>query len=458
MNLSIRKWLAFVLEKIPISNVGTLYRAIAKSMLSRYSVYLVNLVSMAVLARLFTPKQFGVIGAVSIVSTFLQMFIESGLGPAIINQKELSHEDRNGIFTLTLLLGFCATLLLLLLANPIESFYRIEGVSLVTKYAAISALSSGASIYVTATLNRDRHFFRIAQAGLIAEISTLIIVVSLLQIVSPLHALASRIVAIPTINFFILYYFSKGTEFGQPKLGTKLSAVKPLLAFSLFQFGFNFINFFSRNLDNILVGRYLGAVSLGIYDKAYALMRYPLMLLTFSMTPAIQPVMMRYAHDPIQAEKIHSDFVFKLSFIGIAAGLNVLVFSKWIVLILLGNQWTEVIPIINILALSIPIQVVLSTSGSFFQAMNRPDILFLSGFLSAILMVIAIVYGIIVQRDMILLSWNLLLVFSLSFFQAYYFLYKYCFQKNVITFLQKIAVPIFLQLFMISAYAWLSLR
>ena len=140
-----------------------------------------------------------------------------------------------------------------------------------------------------------------------------------------------------------------------------------------------------------MVGRYLGAVSLGIYDKAYALMRYPLMLLTFAMAPAIQPVMRQYAHDPIQAEKIHSNFVFKLSFIGIAAGLIVLVLSKWIVLVLLGNQWIEVIPIISVLALSIPIQIILSTSGSFFQAMNRPDILFVSGFLSAILMVIGII-------------------------------------------------------------------
>ena len=445
MNLSIKKWISFIVKKYNISNIGILYKAIAKSMLSRYSVYLVNLVSMAVLARLFTPKQFGVIGAVAIVSTFLQMFIESGLGPAIINQKELSNEDRNGIFTLTLVLGICASVLLLLLANPIESFYRIDGVSLVARYAALSAFSSGGLIYVTATLNRDQRFFRIAQAGLIAEISSLIIVVSLLQFVSPLHALASRIVAVPTINFLILYFFSKETEFGQPNLGTKFSAIKPLLSFSLFQFGFNFINFFSRNLDNILVGRYLGAVSLGIYDKAYALMRYPLMLLTFAMAPAIQPVMRQYAHDPIQAEKIHSNFVFKLSFIGIAAGLIVLVLSKWIVLVLLGNQWIEVIPIISVLALSIPIQIILSTSGSFFQAMNRPDILFVSGFLSAILMVIGIIYGVIIQKDMILLSWNLLLAFTLNFFQAYYFLYKYCFQKNVIFFFRKMIIPIFIQ-------------
>jgi PST family polysaccharide transporter len=69
--------------------------------------------------------------------------------------------------------------------------------------------------------------------------------------------------------------------------------------------------------------------------------------------------------------------------------------------------------------------------------MNRLGMPFVSGFLSAILMVIAIIYGVLVQHDIVLLSWDLLLTFSLNFFQAYYFLYKYCFQKSVIFFSEK---------------------
>jgi PST family polysaccharide transporter len=167
----------------------------------------------------------------------------------------------------------------------------------------------------------------------------------------------------------------------------------------------------------------MGAGMLGAYDKAYQLMKYPLMLLTFAMTPAIQPVIRKHAGDPVQVESIHRDFTFKLSLIGAAAGLAMFVLADWAVLIALGDQWLEVIPVIRILAIAIPVQVVLSTSGSFFQAMNRADLLFLSGTLSAVVMVGAIVAGII-QRDIELLCWCLVAAFHINFVQAYYYMYR----------------------------------
>jgi O-antigen/teichoic acid export membrane protein len=89
----------------------------------------------------------------------------------------------------------------------------------------------------------------------------------------------------------------------------------------------------------------------------------------------------------------------------------------------LGEQWADVIPIIRILAIAIPVQVVLSTSGSFFQTMNRADLLFLSGTLSALIMVTAIIAG-IVQRNVILLCWYLVTAFHINFFQVYYCMYR----------------------------------
>jgi O-antigen/teichoic acid export membrane protein len=63
------------------------------------------------------------------------------------------------------------------------------------------------------------------------------------------------------------------------------------------------------------------------------------------------------------------------------------IMAEWIVLLALGNQWTGVIPVIRILAIAIPVQVVLSTSGSFFHAMNWADLLLLSRALSPVIMV-----------------------------------------------------------------------
>jgi len=254
-----------------------------------------------------------------------------------------------------------------------------------------------------------------------------------MHVIDPLHALASRAVFGAVVGFMAAYYFSGATEFGRPVLGKKLSAIKPLLSFSMYQFGFNFINYFSRNLDNILVGKYLGASSLGVYEKAYQLMAYPLQLLTHAFTPAIQPVLRQYAHDVEKIEHIHRDFTFKLSLLGAAAGLAMFLLADIIVKVALGPNWAGVVPLIHVLAIAIPVQIVLSTSGSFFQTMNRPDLLFISGFLSAIVMVAAIIWG-IVQRDMIAMAWALVTAFHFNFFQAYFVMYSRIFKVNLLKF------------------------
>jgi len=413
-----------------------LYRSVGKSIIGRYSVYAVNLLSMMLLARIFTPQIFGTVASIGVFYLFFQMMAEAGLGPAIINIDKLEHDNRNGLFGLTLIAG--ATLgILFFLSTPIfVDFYQQPNVHIVIPFVSISLFFFSAAIVPTAFLLRDQSFFRIANAGVASEVISTVTTIILSKFTEPLYALASKAIFSSATYFSVVYYFSKTTEFGRPKWGTKFSAIKPLLSFSSYQFSFNFINYFARNLDNILVGKYMGAVSLGVYDKAYQLMRYPLMLLTFAMTPAIQPAIRKYANDKEKIFAIHKDFTFKLSLIGASAGLMMFILSDWIVQLMLGPQWHAVIPIIQVLSISIPAQVVLSTSGSFFQAMNRSDLLFYSGLLSTLILVVAISWG-IYNRDMISLSWALVVSFHINFIQAYCILHIKLFGRGLLSFFCK---------------------
>lgn len=392
-------------------------------MLGRYAVYAVNLLSMMLLARIFTPETFGTVAAIMVFFVFFQLMAEAGLGPAIINLNHLAQDDRNGLFGLTLVIGLLLAALFAALAPVFLAFYQLPRVDEVVPYIALSVLFFAVSIVPNALLLREQAFFRIANGGLAAEVVSTAATITLTQFIDPLHALAAKGAFSAATLFSVLWFFSAKTEFGRPMPGRKFSAIKPLLGFSGYQFGFNFINYFSRNLDNILVGKYMGATTLGNYDKAYQLMRYPLLLLTFAMTPAIQPVIRQHAGDPRKVEEIHRDFTFKLSLLGAAAGLAMYVLAEWIILIALGKQWLDVVPIIRILAIAVPVQVVLSTSGSFFQAMNRADLLFACGVFSAGVMVTAIVLG-IVARDIEMLCWGLVAAFHINFIQAYYYMYR----------------------------------
>ncbi|MEY8251900.1 MAG: lipopolysaccharide biosynthesis protein [Colwellia sp.] len=400
-----------------------LVRALAHSLGGRYAVYGVQLVSMMVLARLFTPEQFGFFAVIQVFSIFFVLFSEMGLGPALINEKKIGAKMRDGVFSLTWIIGAGLGLLFWLAAPAISWFYENSLYSLLVIPVAISVTFNTALIVPLASLTKDQLFFSIARCDVFAELGSLALVLGLIGVIDPIWALACKPLAVALIKALLLWLASAGTITGRAGMSRDFDQVKPLLSFATYQLGFNILNYFSRNLDNILVGKYFGVISLGVYDKAYQLMRYPLMLLTFAMGPAIQPVLTEIKHDRHEFERLHNKFVKYMSLLGLVVGVAVYLLSELIVQILLGSQWAAVTPLLQILSITIPIQIVLSSSGGFFQAAGRADLLFKCGIFSSITNITAIAMGIWLG-NLEILCWAILCSFSLNFFQCYYTLGK----------------------------------
>ena len=83
--------------------------AILQSLLGKYSLYVCQMLSLAVLARLFTPDIFGTLAALQVLIIFFQLLATSGLGPAIIYKDQILQLERDGVFSVTCIIGivFC---------------------------------------------------------------------------------------------------------------------------------------------------------------------------------------------------------------------------------------------------------------------------------------------------------------------------------------------------------------
>lgn len=415
--------------------------SLMKSVAGRYAVYVVQLVSMVIMARIFTPENFGVFAIIHVFSAFFILFSEMGLGPALIDQKTVSRRMRDGVFSVTWIIGFVLATLFVLSGPVISSFYSNDLYHTLVIPLAISIVFSTAAIVPLASLQKESRFILIARCDGLAEIFSLIGVLILVMNIEPIVALSIKPLIAAIFRLLFLWRASKETSTGQAIFGRYLGEIKQLLSFSLYQFGFNIVNYFSRNLDNILVGKYFSTASLGAYDKAYQLMRYPLMLLTFAMNPAIQPVLTELKDNPIEFERLHNKFVRYMSLLGLIIGISVCFLAEWIVIILLGSQWLNVIPLLEILSLTIPIQIVLSSSGGFFQAAGRVDLLFKCGVFSSIVNVIAIIIG-VSGGTLEGLCWCLLASFSINFTQCYYVLSKYLLPSGFVLFFKQIWISV----------------
>jgi PST family polysaccharide transporter len=179
----------------------------------------------------------------------------------------------------------------------------------------------------------------------------------------------------------------------RPKWGWSAREASGLWGFAGHLVGFNTINYFSRNADGMVIGRFLGADALGAYSLAYRIMVFPVQNLTFVATRALFPVMSRRQSFPDELGQLYlrTLSVIALFTAPMMAGLFVL--REPFVLVVLGSKWTAVIQIIAFLAPVGFIQSLNCSTGTVFAARGRTDLLFRLGVFGAIVQVSAFLIG-----------------------------------------------------------------
>ncbi|WP_057832356.1 oligosaccharide flippase family protein [Colwellia sp. TT2012] len=407
-----------------------LNKAILHSLTGKYSLYIFQILSLAILSRIFTPEMFGILAALQVIVMFFQLVATSSLGPAVVYADTLSAKDRDGIFSFTLLLGLALVGVFFISADSMFVWLGLGDDSFnLTIIVCFVILASSASMLPVATLQKDSLFIDIAKADIYAEFLAFVLCITLFYLDYGFLALASKFVFVPSIRFFFYYLKSSKTTIGQPRLGRSLSSIKILLSFAKYQLGFNLLNYFSRNLDTILITKYFGVATVGLYEKSYQVMRYPLQLFTFAITPALQPVLTKYKHQVEIIEKEYYPIAFKLAMLGFFVSWVLFWGADEVIYIMFGPQWHEAGQYLSLLAVSIPLQMVLSSTGGIYQAVGQSKSQFYCGIFSSIVNVTMIIVGVYFV-DLILLCQLLVVGFVINFIQCFWVMQTRIFKRK----------------------------
>jgi PST family polysaccharide transporter len=209
-------------------------------------------------------------------------------------------------------------------------------------------------------------------------------------------------------------------------------------------------------MDNILIGKFMGDASLGLYDRAYKLMLYPVQNLTHVITPVLHPILSEYQDDKDVIYNSYKKVVKILGLIGIPISIFSFFSAAEIINVLYGAGWEKSIPVFKILACTIFIQMMLSSTGSIFQASGKTNKLFLSGTLSAILMVSGILFGVYIGK-IEYVGIGILVAFYLNFFQGFYILIHSVLQKSLFRFLVELKNLIIIGIIMMIPYLFITI-
>ncbi|MDT2882285.1 lipopolysaccharide biosynthesis protein [Lactococcus lactis] len=376
-----------------------------------YSNFLVQLIVNMILSRILTPKDYGVVAIMQVFIVFFNLMIESGMGPAIIQNKNLIKTDYKNLFSFSAIFSIILAISFGFFGNILALIYNNDVYKILTWIEAISILFNGLNIVPTAILNKRMQFKAVNFSLVFSNIFSAIIGITTAFLGFGVYALIYSAITSSLINFLLNRFFTQLTF--SKKI--KKDSIIEIWNFSKNQFGFNFINYFSRNSDNILIGKFMGATPLANYNKAYQLLMLPNQLFLGVINPVLQPVLSDYQDDVEYIKNFYYKVVHLLGLIGIPLSIFLSMSSKQIILFMFGNQWGEAVLPFSILALTVWCQLTVSTTGAIFQARNQANVLFFTGFISALILVTSIIIGIISKT-----IFGVAISLSIGFFIAFF--------------------------------------
>lgn len=411
---------------------GTLYTGIAK-----YLSIGVSIGVTAVLSRLLVPADFGIIAIASIFIGIITLLTGSGMSPAIIQDRTLNKKELKHIFSFTIYLAFVGTIIFLACAPIIKYLYNDEQLLHIYMILSINVFFSILNIVPNALLFKEKRFKYIALRTFLIQATLGIISIGCAFGGFGIYALLINPV-IGSILLFIISYSCYPIKFS---LSLDFTPIKRILPYSIYQIGFNLINYTYRNIDKLLIGKYMGFSQLGFYEKSYRLMMLPLENIANIINPVLHPLLCEYQNDHQFIFEKYKKIIQYFAYLGFPLSVLCFFSAEEMILLLFGTQWQLSIEVFKILSLSIGIQLIQSAVGAVFQSTGHVKQMFYSGLVTFIVTIGAISAG-IYSHNLDQLATYIVIAFYIAFVIYHWVLIVQIMKVSMISFLSILIRPI----------------
>lgn len=413
----------------------------------KYAKIFLQLIVNAILARLLAPEDHGVVAVITVFSTFFATLSDMGFGAAIVQNKELTDKDVNNIFSLTVYISIVLAIAFFGFSFAIAWFYNDPVYVPLGAILSISLLFNAMNMAPNGLMNREKKFVAIAIRTVVAYLISSFIAIILAALGWRYYALVAQTVISSVLIFFMNYRETKP----QFIFRCGFASAKKVASYSGFQFAFNLVNYFSRNLDNLLTGKFLGNLALGYYYKSYNLMLYPVNNLTGVISPVLHPILSDFQNQKRIIYQKYMKIVKLLALIGLYITPICYLASSEIISILYGKQWQESVVCFKYLSLAILPQIIGASAGAIYQAIGQTKLLFKNGVINTSITIIAILLGVLVGKNIEALSLCVSAAYIIHFVIVYYMLITLGFKYKIGQFYYELRKEILILLVMVLA-------
>lgn len=348
-----------------------------------------TMISVVVTARLLSPDDFGVAAMAAPITGFLLIFQNMGLNQAVVQSRDISEEQINTLFWVNMIASVALSLIFLALSPLVGIFYGDARAGYVTAASAITVLVTGGSLQHTALLNRAMDFKRLVICDVSASVFSLIGVVVSAYLLRSYWA-----IWIGNFTYAIIYAaLVWSSSRWRPVLRFTIRGARSLIEFGANVTGNNLISFVATNIDNVLIARVWGAIQLGLYDRSYKLMLFPVSRINAPLGRVMLPVLSRLVEEPERFRRTYlraTRALMLLSVPGITAAACV---SEQLVPLLLGAHWAAAAPIFMWLSIAATLHPLSNSTNWLFLSTGHPAAQLKLGLISSVIHVACLVAG-----------------------------------------------------------------
>ncbi|WP_026736718.1 lipopolysaccharide biosynthesis protein [Fischerella sp. PCC 9605] len=308
--------------------------------------------STAVLARMLTPFDFGLLAMVAPLLAFVDSLTNLGLETATVQREKLDHQQASAMFWLSLKINAVVIGLMVLMAPVLAWFYKQAELTGITLMLAVGVLSLCLTFQHKSLLKRQMRFEMMTAIEVASLVAGAVFAIGAAWLGLGYWALVLQVLVMQ-LTQSVASWFVCGWRPAKYVKNTKLDAnLREMLSYGAHLSGFRFLTRIGMQLDRILVGYFSGAGALGFYHVAYTWAYFPFEQIYNPLFDVAVSSFSRTQHDP----DLYRAYCRRGLMPIFAFSMPVLAFcfveAREIILLLLGNQWLEAVPLFQLLAIA----------------------------------------------------------------------------------------------------------
>lgn len=334
---------------------------------SQITLQVSRMVVALVLARFLAPHDWGVAAMVLVFSGFVVAFTDNALGTALIQRRDLLDEDRATVFWTNSVIGLLLALTGVALAGPLSRFYNEPAVRPLFIALSLGFFVTSLGATQLALLVREMQFRRLELRQMAAAIAGAVTGISIAVAHFGAWAIVGQQLAEAVTSTALLWILSPW----RPSATFSVGSLRRLGSFAGNVFGENLLYQAGRNVSGLLVGRFLGAASLGAYALATNVILVPFSRIAAPLQQVFFPAFSQLSDDRERLCDVWIRATRLVGLISIPSLVGLVVVAPDFVQVVLGSRWSRATPVIQILAWVGLIQSLQTLSGEVLLALNR---------------------------------------------------------------------------------------